>query len=64
MSEPTLLERAYALARSGECSTLDDIRRQLKSEKYESVDAHVTSPSVRRDLRQLCLTARMHPERG
>ena len=29
------VERAYELARSGNCRTIDDIRRKLSAERYE-----------------------------
>ncbi len=30
----TTLERAFQLARSGQCSTVDDIKQRLKAEGY------------------------------
>lgn len=58
MTKPTTLERAFALARSGGCASVDDIRRQLKLERFEQVDAHLAGPSLMRQLRLLCETAR------
>ncbi len=48
------IERAYELARNGPCTTLDDIRRQLDRERYPSVSAHLSGPTLRRQLRQIC----------
>ncbi|HVF94775.1 MAG TPA: hypothetical protein VM900_10720 [Sphingomonas sp.] len=48
------IERAYQLAREGPCTSLDDIRRQLDRERYASVGAHLSGPTLRRQLRQLC----------
>ncbi|KQU55698.1 MULTISPECIES: hypothetical protein [Sphingomonas] len=48
------VERAYQLARQGPCTTLDDIRRQLEQERYASVNAHLSGPTIRRQLRQIC----------
>jgi hypothetical protein len=48
------VERAYDLARNGPCSSLDDIRRTLEQERYASVNAHLSGPTIRRQLRQLC----------
>ena len=31
----TTLERAFQLARSGQCSTLDEIKQRLKAEGYQ-----------------------------
>jgi hypothetical protein len=52
------VERAFILARSGDCATLDDIRSQLKRERFESVDAHLRGASISRQLRSLCIEAR------
>jgi hypothetical protein len=53
------VERAYELARSGSCRTIEEIARQLKSERQEAVDAHLGGSSIRRDLRQICAESRM-----
>lgn len=57
------VERAYQLAREGPCASLDDIRRQLEQERYGSVNAHLSGPTIRRQLRQLCRD-RIVGERG
>jgi hypothetical protein len=46
------VERAFQLARSGECQTIDDIRRQLAREQCTNVDAHLAGSSIRRQLVQ------------
>ena len=51
------VERAYQLARSGDCRTIDDIRRRLTGERYESVQAHLSGASIKRDLIALCKAA-------
>ena len=61
---PTTLQRAYEIARSGECTSLDELVQQLKTEQFEGVDVHVASASVRRDLRQISQSARRHEARG
>jgi hypothetical protein len=53
----TTIERAFALARSGSCATLNDIRLQLRAERYDQVDAHLAGPAITRQLRELCLEA-------
>ena len=35
------IERALQLARGGSCRTVDDVRRRLKTERYDGVDAHL-----------------------
>jgi hypothetical protein len=61
MSSPTTLERAFALARSGDYATVEDIRKRLRSERHDSVDAHLSGPSVRKQLLKLCNEARARP---
>ena len=56
--EPSIIERAFELARSGDYATIDDIRKRLKSERYSQVDAHLAGISVRRQLLDLCREAR------
>jgi hypothetical protein len=58
MQDQSTLERAFDLARSGECVNVEDIRRRLRSERHDSVDAHLSGPSVRRQLLALCTAAR------
>ena len=58
VSNLQILERAFALARSGQCASIDDIRRKLKSEQYASIDDHLAGPSIKRQLHALCVAAR------
>lgn len=53
-SQPTTLERAFVLARSGDHATVADIRNQLKQERYDNVEAHLRGPSLSRQLRKIC----------
>ena len=55
---PTTLERAFALARSGTCANVHEIRQQLRAERFDQVDAHLVGPTIARQLRELCLEAR------
>ena len=57
MSGPTTLERAFALARSGTCASVADIRQRLRAERFDQVDAHLAGPSLARQLRDLCQEA-------
>lgn len=52
------LERAFALARSGECASVGEIRLRLKKERCDSVEAHLSGPSISKQLRMLCDEAR------
>ncbi len=55
----TALERAFALAKSGDYAKLSEIAAQLKSEGYSN--AQLDGPSLKRQLRELCVTARSGP---
>ncbi|QPQ54239.1 hypothetical protein IC614_07655 [Allosphingosinicella flava] len=57
-SSPTTLERAFALARSGECASVADIRARLKQERHDQVEAHLAGAAINRQLRALCGEAR------
>ncbi|MDB5691109.1 MAG: hypothetical protein JWO81_172 [Alphaproteobacteria bacterium] len=49
----TTVERAFELARSGECNGMSEIAAQLKREWHEAVDAHLAGPSIRKELRKI-----------
>jgi hypothetical protein len=51
IGETHLIERAFQLARSGSCQTIDDIRRALKKEGYSSTDLHLNAASLMKHLR-------------
>lgn len=50
MAFPTTVERSFELAREGQCRSIDDIRRKLKAERFDSVDSHLASGSLKRQL--------------
>lgn len=52
----TVLERAFALARSGDYPGVGEVRTQLKAEGYAT--AQLEGPSLLRQLRALCLASR------
>jgi hypothetical protein len=59
-SMPTLpiLERAYELARSGQCQGVEDIRNRLKAEGYGGeIQMQMSGRTLRADLRRLCRQA-------
>jgi len=62
MTQPTTLERAFTLARSGSCLSVQDIRTTLKRERFDNVEAHLAGPSLARQLRTLCEAARRPEE--
>lgn len=54
----TTLERAYELAKSGECAGVSEIKARLKAEHFAEVDGQLYGRSVGTDLRKLCEAAR------
>ncbi len=53
----TPVERAFELARSGDCETIQDIRLKLRAEGLS--DSQVTGPSLLRQLRGLIAGAKV-----
>jgi hypothetical protein len=51
----TALERAFELAKSGECRTTDEIRKRLNAEGFSG--QQITGPSLLRQLREMCAAA-------
>ena len=51
------IERAFQLARSGECRTLDDLKRRLRRERCESVDFHLAGKLTKAQLTALMAAA-------
>ena len=49
MTNKTILERAFELARAGK--SVDDIRRQLSAEQYSNVEAHLAGGMIKKQLR-------------
>jgi hypothetical protein len=52
------VERAFELAASGRCATMAELRRQLQRENFASVNEHLASRSLRRQLDELILRSR------
>ncbi len=50
MNHPGTIERAFELASS--LTTVEDVRKALKTEGYSNVDAHLAGPSIRADLKR------------
>ena len=57
-SDMTTIERAFELARSGEFASVGEIKRRLKEERFDAVEAHLQGPSISRQLKRLCDSAR------
>ena len=54
-SYPTPLERAFELARSGECESITDVRKRLRDEGLSV--AQLEGPMLTRQIRDLCSEA-------
>jgi tRNA G26 N,N-dimethylase Trm1 len=58
MSAPTTIERAFTLATSGECGTVEQIIKALRREGFSAVEAHLAGRTIRQQLRDICSRAR------
>ena len=55
----TTLERAFQLARNGECTTMSDLAKALKRERHDSVDSQLMGPKLRMQLRTIMMEIRL-----
>ncbi|TCP71362.1 hypothetical protein [Sphingomonas sp. PP-CE-1G-424] len=55
----TTVERAFELARSGTCSSVNDLRQRLRREGYDAVHLHLHGASINKQLVDL-----MHAAKG
>lgn len=53
----TTLERAFQLAKSGDCVSITQVREKLKKEGYSDWQSHTKGPSIRAQLNALCAEA-------
>lgn len=59
---PTVIERAFELARSGQYAGVHEIRKQLLAERF--VVLQLTGPVLLKQLRRACAEARGDPARS
>ena len=60
MTEQTsTVERAFELARSGACSSVNDLRQRLRREGHDAVHLHLHGASINKQLVDL-----MHAAKG
>ena len=57
MTRPAAVERAFDLAKSGQCRSVSEILRRLPVDDREAVEAHLAQPDARRELILLCSEA-------
>lgn len=57
MTRGSAIERAFDLAKSGQCRSVSEIIRRLPVEDRPTVEAHLTEHDARRQLILLCSEA-------
>ncbi|RST29419.1 hypothetical protein HMF7854_00150 [Sphingomonas ginkgonis] len=57
MRRPAAVERAFQLARSGQCRSVAEIIRKLPEEDRQAVELHLATPAARRELILICSDA-------
>ena len=53
-----IIERAMQIARGGACLNWSEVAKKLKSEGHSAVEAHFSSPSLRKQITALCEASR------
>jgi hypothetical protein len=53
MNQVPIVERAFQVARSGTCASIQDVRVALRAEGYGAVDQHITG-SLGKQLKAIC----------
>src|SRR5215208_5517022 len=61
MMMTSAIERAFDLARSGQCRSVSEIIRRLPPQNRQAVEAHLSEPAARRELILLCGDAWSQP---
>jgi hypothetical protein len=44
------IKRAFELARSGECQSIQELKKRLSSERHSAVEQHLAGLSIRKQL--------------
>jgi hypothetical protein len=57
MTRSPAIERAFTLARSGQCRSVADVIRRLPEGDRAALQAHLATPSARRELILICSDA-------
>lgn len=57
MTRGPAIERAFDLAKSGQCRSVSEVLRHLPEEDRQAVEAHLNEPNARRELILLCSNA-------
>lgn len=59
-TDKSTVARAFQIARSGTCRTVDELRKTLKAEKRDAVDEHLSSGTLIKQLRVLLRASQRH----
>jgi hypothetical protein len=54
-----IIERAYQLARSGQCATVGEVKAALRSERYDHVEQQLSGAALYAALREICAASRV-----
>ena len=57
MTKGSAVDRAFELAKSGQCRSVSEIIRRLPPHERDAVESHLTEPNARRELILLCSDA-------
>ena len=57
MTRSAAVERAFSLARSGQCRSVAEVIRRLPEADREAVEEHLSGPSARREMILVCSDA-------
>lgn len=57
VTKGSAIDRAFELARSGQCRSVSEVIRRLPPQDREAVEVHLSQPSARRELILLCSDA-------
>jgi hypothetical protein len=57
MKGSAAVERAFGLARSGQCRSVAEVLRRLPEQDRAAVEAHLGAPTARRELILICSEA-------
>jgi hypothetical protein len=57
MAGKSAIDRAFDLAKSGQCRSVSEIIRRLPVQDRAAVEAHLTQPAARRELILICSDA-------
>jgi len=57
MTKGSAIDRAFELAKSGQCRSVSEIIRRLPAEDRETVQAHLADHAARRELILMCSDA-------